>query len=77
VLPSPQPPEMHPITRFAHFWYDFIVGDDWTIALAVAGALAVTYAVAHSGAKAIWFLLPAVIVGVLAASLWREARRKT
>ncbi len=66
---------MGPIIRFGQFWYDFIVGDDWTIALAVVLALAVTYALAHGGTKTIWFLLPLVIVLVLAASLWREVRR--
>ena len=66
---------MNPIARFAQFWYDFIVGDDWTISLAVVIALAITGAVAHEATKGIWFLLPLVIVVVLAASLWREAQK--
>lgn len=67
---------MNPIARFAHFWYDFIVGDDWTIALAVIMTLAITYAIAHEASKAFWWILPGVIVVTLAASLWREARRR-
>jgi hypothetical protein len=29
---------------FARFWYDFFVGDDWTVAVGVVLALAATYA---------------------------------
>jgi hypothetical protein len=29
------------LKAFGHFWYDFIVGDDWKIAVAVVSALAV------------------------------------
>ncbi len=29
------------IKAFGHFWYDFVIGDDWKIAAAVVGALAV------------------------------------
>ena len=30
------------LSAFAHFWYDFIIGDDWKIAAAVVSALALT-----------------------------------
>jgi len=30
------------ITGFFQFWYDFIVGDDWTVAAVVVVALALT-----------------------------------
>jgi hypothetical protein len=29
------------IKAFGQFWYDFIIGDDWKIAVAVSSALAV------------------------------------
>lgn len=32
------------IKSFGQFWYDFIIGDDWKIAVAVVCALAVVYA---------------------------------
>jgi len=67
---------VNPILRFAHFWYDFIVGDDWTLALAVVISLAATGYVAHAITRSSWFLLPLVIIVVLTASVWREARRK-
>ncbi|GAA3819379.1 hypothetical protein GCM10022226_44870 [Sphaerisporangium flaviroseum] len=34
---------------FAQFWYDFIVGDDWKIAVAVVSALAVVLAALLAG----------------------------
>jgi hypothetical protein len=58
------------LNAFAHFWVDFVVGDDWTIAAGVAAALALTFALAHSGVTA-WWLLPAVVVVGLTVSLWR------
>jgi len=30
------------VTGFGRFWYDFIIGDDWKIAVAVISALALT-----------------------------------
>ena len=33
------------LTAFARFWYDFVVGDDWRVAVAVIAALALTHAV--------------------------------
>ncbi|GAC1430493.1 MAG: hypothetical protein NVSMB65_03940 [Chloroflexota bacterium] len=61
------------IVGFGRFWYDFIVGDDWTIAAAVVVALVVTNVLvrAHIGA---WWLLPVAVILFLAASLWRVAR---
>jgi hypothetical protein len=58
------------ISQFGRFWFDFIVGDDWTIAAAVVVAVAVTAAVAHAGYVA-WPLLPAGVALVLGASVWR------
>lgn len=33
------------LKAFGKFWYDFIIGDDWKIAVAVVGSLAAVYAV--------------------------------
>jgi hypothetical protein len=54
---------------FARFLYEFVVGDDWTIAVAVAGALVAVWALDHTAAG--YLLLPAVVVVVLAISLRR------
>ena len=58
----------------ALFWYDFVIGDDWRIAVAVVAALIVTAALAHAHIAA-WWLLPLAVVAFLALSLWQVAKR--
>lgn len=62
------------LRAFGAFWYDFVVGDDWRIAVAVVVALALTFALSHT-AVAAWWLLPAFVVVALPWSLWRARRR--
>jgi hypothetical protein len=62
------------VKRFLGFWYDFIVGDDWTIAAGVVGGLVLTGVLARSGADA-WWLMPLAVTVLLAVSLWREVRQ--
>ena len=38
------------LKAFGQFWYDFIIGDDWKIAVAVVLALGVTLVVMATGA---------------------------
>ena len=64
---------MNRIADFGRFWYDFIVGDDWTVALGVVVALIVTIILAHAGVT-IWWLMPIAVVILLALSLRRAAR---
>jgi len=64
---------MSALKRFGLFWYDFIVGDDWMIAVGVVGALALAAALARRGVAA-WWLMPVAVVIVLALSLWRATR---
>jgi hypothetical protein len=59
---------------FARFWWNFIVGDDWRVALGIAVALAATWGITDRGGNP-WWLLPFAIVFVLAASLWRATRQ--
>ena len=61
------------ITGFVKFWYDFIVGDDWTVAAGVIVALAITALLAHNGVAA-WWLMPLAAVALLAGSLLRASR---
>lgn len=63
------------IRGFATFWWDFIIGDDWLVALAVIVGLAVTYAIAHSSDVPIWWLLPVVVTFVLPISIVRLTQR--
>ena len=61
------------VVGFFRFWYDFIVGDDWTVAAAVVAALIVTALL--SGAHIVsWWLLPIVVIAILGVSLWRVGR---
>ena len=61
------------LSAFARFWYDFIVGDDWRVAGGVGAGIALTAAVSSAGLSA-WWLMPAVVVATLFASLWRATR---
>ena len=65
---------MRYIVGFGRFWYDFIVGDDWTVAAGVVLALALAGALAHRGLAA-WWVVPAAILALLAESIWRAAHR--
>jgi 1,4-dihydroxy-2-naphthoate octaprenyltransferase len=52
---------------FYQFWYDFIIGDDWKIAVAVVlalGATAAVMAVVHSGGGSLtgWTVLGGLLV---------------
>jgi hypothetical protein len=60
------------LRSFALFWWNFIVGDDWRVALGLAGGLALTWLLAR-GDEAAWWLLPLVVAGLLVGSVWREA----
>ena len=53
--------------------WDFVVGDDWRVALGVAVAIAVTALIATSTVAA-WWVLPVGVVALLADSLRRAAR---
>jgi hypothetical protein len=61
---------MRPLRAFGHFWWEFIVGDDWRAALGVVVAIAVTAGLVAAGVDAWWFMPPA-IAAVLALSLRR------
>ncbi len=62
------------LRAFGRFWYEFIVGDDWTVAAAVAVAIAATWGLAKAGISA-WWLLPLVVVIGLGFSISRLERR--
>ncbi len=60
---------------FATFCYDFVVGDDWRVAVGVVVALTVTYGVSRTGVPA-WWIVPAAVALLLPVSLLRAARRR-
>lgn len=61
------------LKAFGLFWYDFVVGDDWRVALGVVAALAITYGVVKAGVPA-WWVLPLAVVALLTMSLLRATR---
>jgi hypothetical protein len=61
------------VRAFGRFWWDFVVGDDWRVAVGIAVALVVTDALARRSDD-VWWLLPVAVALVLAASLWRAVR---
>jgi hypothetical protein len=64
---------MRRLRSFLRFWYDFIIGDDPTIAAGVVVALAATAVLAHYRVPA-WWLPPLAVPVLLAVSLRRAAR---
>lgn len=65
---------MKRIKAFAIFCYDFVVGDDWRLAVAVVIGLLITWLAVHASIPA-WWVLPVCVAVALAVSL-RRARRK-
>lgn len=65
---------MNRVIAFGRFWWDFVVGDDWRIALGAAIALAATGVASDAGMPS-WWIVPSAVVLVLALSVWRAARR--
>ena len=65
---------MNRVIGFGRFWWDFVVGDDWRIALGAVIALAATSAASGAGIPA-WWIVPAAVVLVLVLSVWHAARR--
>ena len=58
--------------RFGLFWWDFVVGDDWRVAVGIALALGLTALLATTSAPA-WIVMPLAVAAVLWLSLRRVA----
>jgi hypothetical protein len=56
--------------RFAHFWWDFVVGDDWRVAAGIVVAFGLTALLATTSAPALG-LRPLAVAAVLWISLRR------
>jgi hypothetical protein len=61
------------VKRFAKFWWDFIVGDDWRVAVGIVLAFGVTALLETTSIPA-WWVLPLGVAAVLWLSLRRVAR---
>jgi hypothetical protein len=61
------------VRAFGHFWWDFVVGDDWRAAAGIGLVIGATAALVAGGVDA-WWLMPAGIATVLWLSLRRAVR---
>ena len=69
---------MSAVRGFFVFLYDFVVGDDWRMSVAVILGLAVTWGLASQGLN-LWWVLPIFVAVGLGISLRRArtaARRR-
>ena len=64
---------MRYLKAFLLFWYDFIVGDDWTIAVGVAAIMAIAWGLGKAGIDAWWLYLLAIIA-LLGGTLLRATK---
>ena len=64
---------MKRLAAFGRFWWDFVIGDDWLVAVLVAAAIGATAVLAAAGVAA-WWLLPLAVPVVLWLSLRRAIR---
>jgi hypothetical protein len=55
---------------------ELVIGDDWRVALGLAGAIALTAVLSRSPVPC-WWVLPAAILVLLPLSIWRTARRRS
>jgi hypothetical protein len=61
------------VTGFLRFWWDFIIGDDWRVAVGIVLAFGLTALLETTSIPA-WWVLPLAVAGVLWLSLRRVAR---
>lgn len=62
------------LRSFGMFAYDFVIGDDWRGAVAVAVALVVTALLVHAAGLNAWWLMPLCVIAALGWSLRRATR---
>jgi hypothetical protein len=61
------------LRSFGRFWWEFVIGDDWLVAVLVAIAIGATAVLATTSVAA-WWLLPLAVPAVLWLSLRRAIR---
>jgi len=60
------------LVAIGRFWWNFIVGDDWTVAAGVAVAIGLVAILVDHDVNA-WWLLPVAVVLLTGISVWRQA----
>jgi hypothetical protein len=64
---------MRRLAAFGRFWWNFVIGDDWLVAVLVAAAIGATAILAAAGVAA-WWVLPLAVPLILWLSLRRAIR---
>ncbi|HEY2310917.1 MAG TPA: hypothetical protein VGH46_07370 [Gaiellaceae bacterium] len=64
---------MKRLSAFGRFWWDFVVGDDWLVAVLVVVGIGATAILATTDIAA-WWLLPVAVPVILWLSLRRAIR---
>jgi len=64
------------VKQFGRFWYDFVIGDDWTMAVGVVIGIVFTWGVVKIGGPA-WMVMPLAVTALLGLSLVRARRAMT
>jgi hypothetical protein len=67
---------MKHLATFGRFWYDFIIGDDWRLAVGVVATIIVVFVAAHNGVDS-WWLLPVAVATLLTVSVSHATRRRS
>lgn len=65
------------LRAFGAFWYNFIVGDDWLVALGVLLALAITYAASRITDAQVWWIVVVAVAILLPLSVFRATRHRS
>ncbi len=64
---------MKRLAAFGRFWWDFVIGDDWLVAVLVVIGIGATAILAAADVTA-WWLLPLMVPAILWLSLRRAIR---
>ena len=64
---------MKRLAAFGRFWWDFVIGDDWLVAVLVVVGIGAT-AILAAAAITAWWLLPLAVPAILWLSLRRAIR---
>lgn len=57
------------LRRLGAFCYDFILGDDWTLAVGVGIGIVVTAVLVHAAGLSGWWVMPLTVISTLYVSL--------
>ncbi|MGH7195835.1 MAG: hypothetical protein ACREGA_03590 [Candidatus Saccharimonadales bacterium] len=60
---------------FGKFWYNFVIGDDWTLAVAAATGIILDIILHFTIELSAWYILPVLVAIALGLSIKRASSR--